>query len=221
MGKQICFYGTQIDVNNIIDIIHQKNGVVIDGTGTVLSKTELNSIADWYYSESHFGGNKFYITKQEFLPYHHTKTTKKSIKEFPFEVIEFSLCTPSPAKVLDTSYVDARFTKEGFVVIDDSDEYHRLMNELMENPIYVCNPNYVENGFEHGRLWYSASCFDSNESIKNHKEVCGLYNSLSRYIRDHFKQTKDKFAYIGMDAYELYHQGRFIPCSGRNSIIVE
>lgn len=214
MGKQICFYGTQKDVNDIIEKIQLKYGVVIDGTGTVLSKTELNSIADWYYSKSHFGGNKFYITKQEFLPYYRTKTTEKSINELTFEVIEFSLCTPSPAKVIDTSSVDVRFSKDGFVTIDNPDEYHRLMNELMENPIYVCNPNYVENGFEHGRLWYSASCFDS-------KEVCELYNSLSRYIRKHFRQTKDKFAYIGIDAYERYRQGYFIPCSGRNRIVVE
>lgn len=222
MGKQICFYITQKDVNTLIEQIYLQDGFVLDSTGTALSKDELFSIADCDYCKKHFNSNKFFIAKQNFSLCYHANTAKRSIDEKKAEVVEFSLCTPSPAKVIDTSSVDNNFRKEGFVIIDNPDEYYKQMNEFMKNPIYIDNPSFVEHGFEHGRFWYSPEFFDDNGiEISKSKELSKLFNSLSKFIREHFKQTRDKFAYIGMDAYEKYRDGDFIPCSGRNKIAVE
>lgn len=222
MGKQICFYITPKDVNSLIEQIYLQNGFVLDSTGAALSKDELVSIAHYDYCEKHFDSNKFFVAKSDFSLYYHCNTVKRRIDEQRSEVIEFSLCTPSPAKVIDTSSVENNFRKDGFIIIDNQNEYYRQMNELMKNPIYTDNPNFVEHGFEHGRFWYSPEYFDDNgKKVSKSKELSKLFNSLSKFIREHFKQTKDKFAYIGTDAYEKYRDGDFIPCSGRNKIVVE
>ena len=222
MGKQICFYATQKDADVLIEQIYLQDGVIVDLTGKPLNKEELQSITDNAYCQKHFESNKFFVTKPEFSLCYHSNTAKKSIDEMKAEVIEFSLCAPSPAKTIDTSSVDNNFRKDGFVVIDNSEEYHRQLNELMKSPVYIDNPNYIENGFEHGRFWYSYEFFnDKGKKASKSKELDRLFNSLSKFIKSNFRQSKDKFAYIGADAYEKYREGVFIPCSGRNKIVIE
>ena len=215
MGNQICFYVTQKDADTLIEQIYHQGGGVVDLTGKPLNKEELRSITD-------FESKKFFVTKPEFTLCYHSNTTKKSIDEMKAEVIEFSLCAPSSAKTIDTSSVDNNFKKDGFVVIDNSEEYHRQMNELMKSPAYIDNPNYVEHGFEHGRFWYSYEFFnDERKKVSKSKELDRLFNSLSKFVKSNFKLSKDKFAYIGAGAYEKYLEGVFVPCSGRNKIAIE
>ena len=222
MGRQISFYATQKDADDLIEQIYLQGGIVLESTGTPLGKDELLSITDYDYCQKHFDSNKFFVAKPDFSLCYHVNTAKKSIDEIKAEVIEFSLCNPSPTKVIDISSVDNNFRKEGFVIIDDSDEYHRQMDELIRNPTYIDNPNYVEHGFEHGRFWYSQEFFDDEgKKVSKSKELSKLFNNLSKFIKENFKQTKDKFAYIGSDAYDKYNDGIFIPCSGRNKIAVE
>ena len=222
MGKQVCFYVTQKDAGTLIEQIYLQGGIVVDLGGKPLNEEELQSIAGNSYCQKHLESNKFFVTKPELSLCYHSNTAKKSIDVMKAEVIEFSLCTPSSATTIDTSSVDNNFRKDGFVVIDNSEEYHRQMNELMESPAYIDNPNYVEHGFEHGRFWYSYEFFnDEKEKVSKSKELDRLFNSLSKFVKSNFKLSKDKFAYIGADAYEKYLKGVFIPCSGRNKIAIE
>jgi len=222
MGRQICFYVTQKDADTLIEQIYLQGAMVVDFAGRPLQKEELQSITDNDYCQKHFESNKFFVMKPSLSLYYHSNAVKESIDEMKAEVIEFSLCRLSPAKIIDTSSVDNNFRKNGFVVINDSDEYNKQMNELMKNPVYIDNPNYVEHGFEHGRFWYTSEFFDDEgRKIKKSKEIDTLFNSLSKFIKNNFMLSKDRFAYIGAGAYEKYQEGVFIPCSGRNKIVVE
>ena len=222
MGRQICFYATQKDVDLLIREMQRNGGIVIGYDGEELSKEHLSCIADYGFCENHFGGNRFLVTKNSFPLSHSVLEGEGEINPVESTVIEFALCTPHPPKTIDLSLVENNFRRDGFIVIDDSDEYHRQMSELMKNPTYIDNPNYIQNGFEHGRLWYSPKFFDSDgKNCSKSKELDGLYNGMRRFIKRNFKQTKDKFAYIGPDAYAKYKEGAFIPCSGRNRIDVE
>lgn len=221
MGKQICFYASQKDVDALTEQIHRQGGLVVDTVGKPLSKDELQLISDYNYCKEYFGSNKFFVVKSNPSLHFDSDTVKRSIDEMKAKVIEFSLCTPSPTRVIDTSSVDDYFRKGGFVVITNSEEYNRQMDALMQNPVFVDNPNHVEHGFEHGRFWYSPDIYDDKGKVSKSKELDKLFSSLSRFIKNNFRRSKGRFAYIGPYAYEEYLQGLFVPCSGRNKILVE
>lgn len=221
MGKQVCFYASSKDIEMLIDYIHSLCAVIMDSSGNILSADDLRSITDVDYCEEHFCGNKFFLTRSNVLHFYQ-QDGKSFIDQMQSEIIELSLCRPSPQKIVDTTVVDNNYLKDGFVVITDSEAYHRQIRELMENPTYIPNPHYIENGFDNGRIWYSPDYIDENGvRIKKSKDLHSLYASLSRFIKGNFRITKDKFAYIGQDAYKKYAQGDFIPCSGRYRIIVD
>ncbi len=105
-------------------------------------------------------------------------------------------------------------------MVDDSEKYNQLLNKVMLNPVYIENPCYVENGFEHGRFWYTAEFLGTDgEKNKKAEALDKLFNSLKKYIKTNFILSKDKFAYIGPDAYKKYLLGTFVPCSGKNPIL--
>jgi hypothetical protein len=221
MGKQICFFVTQKDVNALVEQIHSYKAFVVNAEGQRLNDEDLLSIADYDYCQKHFGSNKFFIVKPEFALCFYFNINKNTIDEMKAEVISFSLCSPQPERIVDTSPVDNNFRKNGFIVIDDSDEYQRQLEELMKNPTYIDNSNYVKDGFEHGRFWYSPQYYDVNgNNINKSKELDTLFNGLSKFVKKNFRQSKDEFAYIGPDTYEKYQEGVFIPCSGRNKIVI-
>lgn len=220
MNKQVCFFITQKDVDFLISYIYSLDAFLIDYAGELLTKQATAFIADYSYCQTHFGYNNFLITKPNFSLSYRTASGKPEVDQYVSEVIEFSLCTPIPKKIIDTSSVDEKFRKGGVIVIDDSEKYHCLMRELMLDPPYVENPNYIENGFEHARFWYSPTFFTSdNNVVRKSKKSDALFNNLKTVIKENFKLSKDKFAYIGPDAYEKYLLGTFIPCSGRNRLV--
>ena len=222
MGKQVCFYASQKDVEALIDQIQRSCAIVVDASGSVLGSEALLSIADFDYCKEHFGGNKFFVTKPDLSLLYYRHEGHIFIDQMQSEVIELSLCSPSPLKVVDTSSIDNNYLKNGFVVVSDSDAYSRQMSELMKNPVYVLNPNYVENGFDYGRIWYSPDYVDVNGSrAKKSDDLHKLYKSLSKFVKSNFKMTRDKSAYIGQDAYEKHLQGVYVPCSGRYKVIVD
>lgn len=219
MGRQVCFYITQFDVDDLIKVIYNKNGIIIDSTGKKLNENELKLMTDSNYYQKHFNSNKFFITKQELFLKYNFENNQKHINEIVSEVIEFSLCTPIPKKIVDTSIVYNDFKRYGFTVINDADKFHEQMKELMNNPTFIDNPNYCQNGFENGRLWYSQEYYnDEWQKVNKSKELTELFNSLKNYITKKYKLSKDKFAYIGPNAYDEYICGQFIPCCGKNKI---
>ncbi len=75
------------------------------------------------------------------------------------------------------------------------------------------------NQYEHGRLWYERQYYDKNANmVIKSKELDKMFDSLARKVRANGIISETEFAYILPDAYKLYKEGRFIPCSGRNKI---
>jgi hypothetical protein len=224
MGKQIRFFVTQNDVNELIKAIKLNNGIIVDSYGEELHNEELESIADYEYCEKRFWGSSFFIklpsSKLAFSNYE--KLDKKYINQLVSEIIQFNACAPHPKKVIDRSPVDNKFKKGGFIVIHDSEKYHRELEEYMKNPLYIDNPNYVINGYEHGRFWYEPKYYDEEGKHRGKlKDLDGLFNNLSKFIKMNFKLTADKYYYIAPDAYKKYQEGVFVPSSGRNVIKVD
>lgn len=222
MSRQVCFYASQKDIDVLVDHIHNLCAIIVDTSGNILSSGALSSIADIDYCQEHFDGNKFFVTRSNLVLRYYYREGMRFIDQMQSEIIELSLCRPSPIETIDTSSVDSIYLKDGFVVINDSEAYYRQISELMKNPTYVSNPYYIENGFDCGRIWYSPDYVDENGvRTKKAKDLHDLYGSLSRFLKKNFRITKDKSAYVGKDAYEKYLQGTFVPCAGRHKIIVD
>lgn len=103
-----------------------------------------------------------------------------------------------------------------------------LLSDVIE--IIVCSPPppnirdlvMLPNQYQHGRFWYERQYYDchGNTVIKS-TEVDKMYNSLVRKIRKKAVISKDKFAYILPDAYRLYKEELYFPCSGKHKIIFD
>ena len=100
-----------------------------------------------------------------------------------------------------------------------------LFSDVIE--ITVCSPPppnieglvILPNQYEHGRLWYEKRYYDENgNAIAKCDDLDKMYNSLTLMIKSQAIISTDKFAYILPDAYKLYKEGRFIPCSGKIKI---
>ena len=222
MGRQIRFFATPHDINILLKKIYSDNIIVIGDFGQEIKQEQFFILVNSDFSGNSFGMSQAYIAKKEFDLFYNSYDNIEKINQISSEAIEFHTCPPSPAKTIDTSPVDNNFKKGGFIVVDDSDEFDRQMKELMKNPTYIDNPSYVENGFEHGRFWYAPEYYDDyGNKVRKSKELDILFNNLSKFIKKNYRLTKDKFAYIGPDAYEKYLEGSFVPCCGRNKIVVE
>ena len=100
-----------------------------------------------------------------------------------------------------------------------------MFSDVLE--IIICSPparnirglTILPNQYEHGRIWYERQYYDRNGNIViKSQEVDKMYNALVRRIRKNAVISKDKFAYILPEAYRLYKEGCFRPCSGIVSI---
>ena len=222
MSKQICFFATQKDINLLLSRIYSLEAIVVDYTGKPFSKEELLYATEYSCWQNYYQHNKFLITRPRASLSYRIAHERVEVDQCISEVIEFSLCTPVPRIVVDTSSVDEEFQKDGMIIIDDTERYDRLMKELMNDPPYIENPSYIENGFEYGRLWYSSTfCNPNGDIIKKTKDGDLLFKNLKTFIQRHFLPSRDKFAYIAPDAYEKYLLGTFVPCSGRNRIVFQ
>ena len=125
MGKQIRFFITQKDIDKLVEMIYLNDGIVINFDGQELRKEELMYLGDYDFCQNRFGYNQFLVTNHELTLSYQSFNDRKRINQFESEVIVFSLCTPHSQKIIDTSPVDNNFKKGGFIIFDDSDEYHR------------------------------------------------------------------------------------------------
>lgn len=205
MSKQISFFISNKDTDELIHLIRSLGGITVNAEGY-----EITKIID----------NKCFIKMHNSKLVYDSLGKERTLNQNVSEIIEFSVCSPQPSRIIDTSEVDNHFKRGGFFIIDDSEEFHRQMNEIMKNPTYIDNPNYIINGFEHGRIWYSHEYYDNNgkKNVKS-EQLNSLFSYLQRYIKQNYKIAKNKFGYIGPDAYQKYRKGLFVPCSGR--IIIE
>lgn len=214
MGRQVCFFITPHDLRCFLDTVLSDDIIILDDCGKKITSDVLCADAEDVFNKKQGGAKNFYFTKNGFnIAYN---PISKKLDSICSEVIEFNYGGNSPKMRLDTSSVDKRFSKNGFIVIDDTDAYYKMLEDIYANPVYIDNPNYVENGYEHGRLWFDNTYYDEN-GIKTAKreELTKLYNQMKRFATKNWKLSNDKFGYIGTDAYELYLKNRFRPCSGK------
>ena len=217
MGSQICFFITPNDFAYLLDKTLSYDIIILDKYGEEITPGELYSKIEYGYERKICHSDNYYFTKNGFNISYFSDSGLLDFQKS--EVIQFSFCKNSPPKILDKSTIDQRFLKNGFIVIDDSAEYSKLLDDIIKNPVYKDNPNYIENGYEHGRLWFANSYYDEyGIKITKSDELKKFYSSMQRFIKKNWKLSNDKFGYIGIEAYRLYLQNQFIPCSGKSRI---
>ena len=218
MGRQICYFASPVDLDQFFSSKLCDGIIFLDQFGNKLELKHLIHAISSDFNATSFGASQCYITKENFNIYYFSNENR-SIDFQKSEVIQFSACRQFPQEIIDMSLITKKFSKEGFVVIDDSEEYYRQLAKLLENPIYIKNPNYIANGFEPGRLWYASDYYDNEgEKTKKTNELKSLYLSMEKYIKKQFRASKDGFGYIGPSAYQMYLEGAFVPCSGEIQI---
>lgn len=80
----------------------------------------------------------------------------------------------------------------------------------------------ADNRYEHARFWYATSYYDDEgKIIQKINEIDKVYSSLARFVRKHSIKSQDGDFYILPDAYRLYKENKFIPCSGLYDIIFD
>lgn len=222
MGRQICFFATPVDLEQLFQKIFENDMIVLSQSG---KKLDIEDISQLIYSDFEgrsFGKSQFYITRENFNLVYLFCDGVKTINQLHSEVIQFYACRQLPEKILDTSSVDNGFRKGEFIVVHDTTEYQRQIEALRKRPIYMHNPNYIRNGFEHGRFWYTPDYYDeTGKKIHKSKQLEDLYKFIGRYVRQTYKLAKDKFGYIAPYAYKNYLDGSFVPCSGKTKIEFE
>lgn len=202
MGKEVCMFITEKDAMDLVEIIKSHGGIELDGKS---NNFETN--------------NKFFFVLPNSVLIYSSHNDEKRLNQIESDIIELSWSVPQSSQVLDVSIVEEQFKKGKFVVIDDSDKFHRLMSELQKNPVYVDNPNYIVNGYEHGRLWVETQYYDiTGNIIYKNKKLTSLFLAVKRYIQRSYVWSTNKGWYIGPDAYQKYIDGKFVPCSGRTII---
>lgn len=202
MGKKVCFFITEKDAIDLIEIIKFYGGVKFD--------TEKNDLQK---------NNKFFFKLPDSVLVYASYNGEKNLNQIESEIIEFSLSKPQSPQVLDVSSVEEHFRKGEFIVVDDSDKFRSLMDELQKNPIYIDNPNYIPNGYECGRIWFEPKYYDINGIKKSkNKKLTSLFSAIKRYVQKNYVLATNKNYYIGPDAFQKYIDGEFIPCSGSSII---
>lgn len=213
MGKQICFFANEVDLKEMFKIVALDEIVLLNKTGEIVTIEDFFSCIDSYFQKDNQLTQTWYLSCSDSKIEYIISGDYRCVNPLKSDVIEFHHCTKIPSKILDTSSVNNMFLKNGFIVIDDTDKYNSLMEELRRNPKYINNPHYKKNGFEHGRFW----CNDSICDDKRNK-LFRKFNQIKRYISKNYILSKQKYAYIGPHAFDDLKNGNFIPCSGKNIV---
>ena len=214
MGRQINFYATELDLMPLFEKIIKKGIFVMNKHGEILDIEMIKQIIEEnlrkdtpeYMLYLTFPQSKIHFVKSK-------SCDKKFIKFLESEVIEFSFCKCSRKEIKDCTrskqYIEEH--KDNFD--PNSDEYITIINGLPDIP----NPNYIENGIEEGRFYYTKHYYIGDLCLRKAEQLDKIYSCIARYIRTNFMKG-EYLSYIGKDAYKLYLDGLFIPCSGKHRI---
>ena len=218
MSKQVVFYATPQDMEQLFSKIFCDDFVVLDEHGTHISLDEVKRLCKKCFSGEKHATN-FYFTANDLKLSFFYQNNERYLNIIESEVIQFNPCTTVPKVVFDTSSVNEQFKKGNLIVVNDSTKYYELMDEFMKNPIYMENPNFIPNGYNHARFLIHPRYYDpSGNIVCKSKKIVALYQSFSHYIKKNFRQSNDKFGYIGIDAYQQHLDGMFVPYSGKNIV---
>jgi hypothetical protein len=218
VGRQIPLFATDSDFHMLLDLVYKRGLYVIDFSGKKLSLNEIkDSISEVYKTGKHHP--HFFIVRDGWK----IAFSDGFVNQLDSEAIELSICHRIHEKKIDLSPVDKHFQKGGFTTIsspEESDKYHKMLDEYLKDPILIPNPNYVENGYEHGRIWYPTCFFGANgKTTLPTRELGKEYNALVRSIKKISIRSDDKLPfYMLPDATENFRRKNFVPRSGSITI---
>lgn len=146
MGKQICFFANEVDLKEMFKIVALDEIVLLNKTGEIVTIEDFFSCIDSYFQKDNQLTQTWYLSCSDSKIEYIISGDYRCVNPLKSDVIEFHHCTKIPSKILDTSSVNNMFLKNGFIVIDDTDKYNSLMEELRRNPKYINNPHYKKMG---------------------------------------------------------------------------
>ena len=148
MGRQICIFATASDFHMLLDLVYKRGLHVIDYSGKKLSLNEIKYVISDAYKNGKCDPHAYIVREGWKIVF-----SDGYVNQLDSEAIELSICRRIHEKMIDLSPVDKHFQKGGFTVIsspEESDKYHKMLDEYLKDPILIPNPHYVENGYEHG-----------------------------------------------------------------------
>ncbi len=191
MGRQVRFFVTDNDIDDLIEVIHQNNGQII----TRLSK-QCSSLAD-FKEKDDLEGKQFFIKFQNSKLINRGGLSSHILDQLSSEVVEVSLCRNVNKEIVDVS----------------------MLGKTVE-PIYIPNPDYSLSTFECGRIWYESKYYDEQGNIvEKSEDLKTMFDILKKYIRKNYHISVQKDYYIGPDAYLKYLKGEFKTKAGRYDIV--
>ena len=115
--------------------------------------------------------------------------------------------------------LNIKLDQSRLVFEDEEDIYTRYILET-KSDIIELSLSEVQldniNIYDVGRLYYNKSYYnEKGELIYKLKDLNTFYNRVKRYITKNYIISEDKGYYIGPHCYELYLEGKYIPCNGR------
>lgn len=218
MGRQIPLFATDSDFHMLLDLVYKRGLHVIDYSGKKLSLNEIKYVISDAYKTGKCDPHAYIIREGWKIVF-----SDGYVNQLDSEAIELSICRRIHEKMIDLSPVDKHFQKGGFTVIsspEESDKYQKMLDEYLKDPILIPNPHYVENGYEHGRLWYPTCFFGENGKTSSPTRELGKeYNILVRAIKKISIRSDEKLPfYMLPDATEKFRRNAFIPRSGSYTI---
>ncbi len=207
MSKQKSVFMLGLDYKDIFDYVTSINAKFIHTTGdTIYNYKELIIHTKCYIINNSIDTEALYKVSGHIDPCRS-------------EVVEFCRSFEVPSQILDITPIKERFGNNGGLIIDDENEYDRIMADIKANPTYVDNPQFTEYAYNSGRFWTTLFYFDeSYTKITKSKSLQQLWNKISRFISNNFRISERKDYYIGRTAYQEYLAGKYIPCSGNYMI---
>ncbi|CDM67734.1 Hypothetical protein CM240_0569 [Clostridium bornimense] len=116
----------------------------------------------------------------------------------------------------DTFYIKLDASRLFF---DYAEKIKRKYIEHWQSDIihFSFNMKDLKNGGEiYSRLYLNNNYYNENEElVYKLKDLDTFYNRVKRYITKNYIISEDKGYYIGPHCYELYLEGKYIPCNGR------
>ena len=196
MGRQIRFFATPTDYRELLESAFSKKCFVLDREA---KKTSFECISNESQKRLYVVDPQLYIAteKSNIIMY----SERGGINPIFSDVIEVANC--------HLSY--------------DSFLKRKEMLKSADNILSFCiSDDATQNRYEHGRLWYETSYYDNDDTlVRKNNDIEKVYSSLVREIRKKSKKSNNGSFYILPNAYKLYKNNMFIPCSGKFDIIFD
>ena len=149
MGKQIMFYVTQEDMNELICIVQENGGIFIHESGIELDQNDLLHYTDYsYLYKKYYYVNCYIKTKNSKIQYKYAeKINRIYIDNDNSELIDIIM--PHESIKIENGMVWSRFwhdpkNKELDMIFDCVKKYIRKYYHLSKDKSYYLGPNFYD-----------------------------------------------------------------------------